>query len=135
MKVLNIQDWCAIIGAIIAIGGVIWGIIRYFHKKCSVKAANLRANFFKSNKSWCLRIYNASDEEIEAFDITVVFPQFDGVITSWKCNEDSYPSLKRHGCFDIRVLLCTAAPDIMPVDIHWRQGKKEFTTSKTAQLR
>lgn len=135
MKNLSVQDWCAIVGTIIALCGVFWGIAKFFHKKMSVKAAKLRANFFKSNKSWNLRIYNASEEDIEAFNIEVIFPDNDGIITSWECDKDKYPSLKKHGHFDIKVMLCTSAPDILPIEIIWDQGKHKFTATETVQLR
>lgn len=103
---LSVQDWCAIIGTIITIGGVIVGIfkvINYLYNKYRIIPANIRANFFKQGQSWRLRIYNASETEIEAKNIKVSIPDTEGVHINWDCEKDICPTLKRHAKLDIDV--------------------------------
>jgi len=137
----NIQDWSAAIGAVIAIGGVIFGTFKgignlflWLKRKYKPQAANIRANFFKQGKGWRIRVYNASETDIHAENVQVIIPETDGIYAHW---DDSkvFPCLKKHGSFDINVLLCTSAPDFMPITIKWVQGKKEFSVSETLQLR
>lgn len=135
---LSVQDWCAIIGTIITVGGVIVGIfkvINYLYNKYRIIPANIRANFFKQGQSWRLRIYNASETEIEAKNIKVSIPDTEGVHINWDCKKDICPTLKRHSRLDIRVLLCTSAPEFIPITICWEQGKKTFSTTEDIQLR
>lgn len=135
---MSIQDWCEIIVAIVAIGGPIAGIVRFLYKKYKIKTASIRANFFKSGKSsWCIRIYNSSQEEIEATNIRISFPKERGFFAQWNCEKDSCPSLKRHASFDISVCLYTSAPDFLDITMKWNQHgtNKEFTTTETISLR
>ena len=94
----------------------------------------MRANFFKQGKGWRIRIYNGSDIDINAENIYVLIPETEGLYARWD-DSKSFPCLKKHGSFDINVLLCTSAPDFMPITIKWVQGKKEFSVSETLQLR
>lgn len=135
------QDWSAAIGTMIAIGGVVFGIFKCIRKlflqlkrKYNPQAATIRANFFKQGKGWRIRIYNASDNDIHAENIQVIIPETEGVYAHWD-ESKTFPSLKKHGSFDINVLLCTSAPDFMPITIKWVQDKKEFSVTETVQLR
>ncbi len=137
----NIQDWGAAIGALIAIGGVLIGCLKvirelaiWIKSKYKPQAANMRANFFKHGNGWRIRIYNGSDTDINAENIHVIIPKIEGLHARWD-DLKSFPCLKRHGSFDILVLLCTCAPDFIPITIKWVQGKKEFSVSETLQLR
>lgn len=95
----------------------------------------MRANFFKYNKGWRLRVYNASETDIEAKNIRVLFPETDGFIAHWDCEKSQFGALKRHGSFDIIVTLCTSAPDSLEITLEWFQGRKKFTTQEIVQLR
>lgn len=137
----SVQDWAAAIGAIIAVGGVVFGalkgigkLILWIKRKYKPKAANIRAYFFKQGKSWRIRVYNASEIDIHAENIQVIIPETEGVYARWD-ESKTFPRLKKHGSFDINVLLCTSAPDFMPITIKWTQGKKEFSVTETIQLR
>ena len=137
----SIQDWAAAIGAIIAVGGVVFGALKgigklflWIRRKYKPKAANIRANFFKQGKSWRIRVYNASEIDIHAENVQVIIPETEGVYARWD-DSKTFPRLKKHGNFDINVLLCTSAPDFMPITIKWTQGKKEFSVTETLQLR
>lgn len=135
---LSVQDICAIIATIIAVGSVIVGIfkgINYLYNKYRIIPANIRANFFKNNKSWCLRIYNASKSDIEAVNIKISFPETEGFLVRWDCNSDICPSLKQHAKLDIHVVLCTSAPNFVPITISWEQGKKSFSIIENIQLK
>lgn len=134
---LSVQDWGTIITTIIAVGSVFIGLIKlinFIYRKFKIYPANIRANFFKQGKSWIIRIYNASEQEIEAKNIRVSIPDTDGVYINWDCEKDICPTLKRHAKLDIRVLLCTSAPDFIPVSISWEQGKKSFSAKEDIQL-
>ncbi|MDE6648925.1 MAG: hypothetical protein K2K45_03245 [Muribaculaceae bacterium] len=137
----TIQDWSAAIGAVIAIGGVVFGIFNGIRKlflwlkhKYNPQAANIRANFFKQGKGWRIRVYNASETDIHAEKVQVIIPETEGVYVHWD-DSKTFPCLKRHGSFDINVLLCTSAPDFMSIFIKWVQNKKEFCVTETIQLR
>lgn len=137
----SVQDWGAAIGAIIAIGGVLFGALKaigklflWLKRKYKPQAANIRANFFKQGKSWRIRVYNASEIDIHAEKIQVIIPATEGVYARWD-DSKTFPCLKKHGSFDINILLCTSAPDFMPIIIKWVQGKKEFCITETIQLR
>lgn len=137
----DVQDWSAAIGAVIAIGGVAFGVFKGIGKlflwlklKYRPQAANIRANFFKQGKGWRIRVYNASEFDIHAEKVQVIIPETKGVHVLWY-DSKTFPCLKKHGSFDINVLLCTSAPDFMPIIIKWSQGKKEFSVTETIQLR
>ena len=137
----SVQDWAAAIGTIIAVGGVIFGalkgigkLILWIKRKYKPKAANIRANFFKQGKSWRIRVYNASEIDIHAENVQVIIPETEGVYARWD-DSKSFTHKKKHGNFDINVILCTSAPDFMPITIKWTQGKKEFSVTETLQLR
>lgn len=137
----NVQDWSAAIGAVIAIGGVVLGVFKGIGKlflwlklKYKPQAANIRANFFKQGKGWRIRVYNASEIDIHAEKVQVIIPETEGVHVRWD-DSKTFPCLKKHGSFDINVLLCTSAADFMPIIIKWSQGKKEFSVTETIQLR
>ena len=137
----TIQDWSAAIGAVIAIGGVVFGIFKgirklflWLKRKYNPQAANIRANFFKQGKGWRIRVYNASETDIHAEKVQVIIPETEGVYVYWD-DSKTFPCLKRHGSFDINVLLCTSAPDFMSIFIKWVQNKKEFSVTETIQLR
>lgn len=137
----DVQDWSAAIGAVIAIGGVVFGVFKGIGKlflwlklKYRPQAANIRANFFKQSKGWRIRVYNASEIDIHAEKVQVIIPETEGVLVRWD-DSKAFPCLKKHGSFDINVLLCTSAPDFMPIIIKWSQGKKEFSVTETIQLR
>lgn len=137
----NIQDWSAAIGAVIAIGGVVFGAFKgignlfiWLKRKYKPQAANIRANFFKQGKGWRIRVYNASETDIHAEKIQVIIPETDGIHACWEDSE-TFPCLKKQGSFDINVLLFTSAPDFMSISIKWVQGKKEFSVTETIQLR
>ena len=137
----DIQDLSAAIGAVIAIGGVLFGafkglakLLLWIKHKSNPQAANIRANFFKQGKGWRIRIYNASDNDIHAENIQVIIPETKGVYSHWD-ETKTFPCLKKHGSFDIHVLLCTSAPDFMSITIKWVQDKKEFNVTETVQLR
>lgn len=141
IKDWSVQDWSAAIGALIAVGGVVFGTIKLIGKLCfwlkrkyRPQAANIRANFFKQGKSWRIRIYNASETDIHAENVHVILPEIEGVIARWD-DSKSWPCLKRYGSFDIHVVLCTSAPDFIPLTIEWSQGKKKFSVTETIQLR
>lgn len=134
---LSIQDICTIIVTIITVVGAIWGLVKSVHfliKKVKVKQAAIRANFFKSGSSWRLRIYNASESDIEAVNVKILIPESEGVYAHWDCDKDICPSLKRHARFDIHMTLCTSAPNFIPITIEWKQGKKVFSTIENVQL-
>lgn len=137
----SVQDWAATIGTIIAVGGVIFGALKgigklifWIKRKYKPKAANIRANFFKQGKSWRIRVYNASEIDIHAENVHVIILKTEGVYARWD-ESKTFPRLKKHGSFDINVLLCTSAPDFMPITIKWTQSKKEFSVTETIQLR
>lgn len=131
---LSIQDICAIVGATVAIGGVFVAVFKYILQKCEVKQAVIRANFFKLGNSWRLRVYNASESDIEAENVKVLIPETKGIFVHWDCNKDMCPSLKRHARFDIHLTLYTSAPNFIPITIEWEQGKKIFSTIENVQL-
>ncbi len=137
----SVQDWAAAIGTIIAIGGVVFGALKgigklflWLKRKYKPQAANMRANFFKQGKSWRIRVYNASEIDIDAEKVQVIIPDIEGVYVHWD-DSKTFPCLKNHGSFDINVLLCTSAPDFMTIIIKWVQDKKEFSVTETLQLR
>ena len=137
----SVQDWAAAIGAIIAVGGVVFGALKgigrlflWLKRKYKPQAANIRANFFKQGKGWHIRIYNASETDIHAEKVQVIIPETEGVYARWD-DAKTFPCLKKHGSFDINVLLCTSAPDFMSIFIKWVQNKKEFSVTETIQLR
>ncbi len=94
----------------------------------------MRANFFKQGKSWHIRVYNASESDILSEKVQVFIPDTEGVHVHWD-DSKTFPCLKKHGSFDINVLLCTSAPYFMPIIIKWTQGKKQFSVTETLQLR
>ena len=137
----SFQDWAAAIGTIIAIGGVVFGALKgigklflWLKRWYKPQAADIRANFFKQGKSWRIRVYNASESDIYAEKVQVIIPDTEGVYVRWD-DSKTFPCLKKHGSFDISVLLCTSAPDFMPIIIKWVQGKKKFSVTETLQLR
>jgi hypothetical protein len=134
---LSFQDIGAIGSVLALLWGAFVGIKKFFLKKFFIKKADIRANFFKCNKSWKIRIYNASSEELEAIDIRVYFPEEDNYSVNWDSENDSFPSLKKHASFDITVLLYTTSPDYTTIRIEWKQpkSKKIFTCSETLSLR
>ena len=75
VKELSVADWCAIIGTSIVLLGGIWKSFNFLYKKLNMKPATIRANFFKSSKSWTLRIYNSSNSDIDAISI-LLKPEF-----------------------------------------------------------
>ena len=131
---LSIQDICAILGAIVAIGGVFIAVGKYVLKRCKVKQAVIRVNFFKLGNSWRLRVYNASESDIEAVNVKVHIPETEGVYAHWDCDKDICPSLKKHAKFDIHITLCSSAPNFIPITIEWKQRKKFFSTIESIQL-
>ncbi len=133
---LSVQDWCAIIGAIAVIGGGVFGFYKWLKRKFKVKEAKIRINFIKLGKSWRFRVYNSSDEDIEATNIRVIFPDGDKYYVQWDSEKDSFPSLKRHDSFDIYAMLYEKSARHTTVRLEWNQegSKKIFTTSETVSL-
>lgn len=137
MNEWSIQDWCAIIGAIgIVCGGLLW-LNTWLNKWFKTPTANMRINFFKIGKSWRFRIYNSSEENIEALNIRVYFPEEDEYTVNWDSEKEQYPSLKRHGSFDIVAHLYSNSPRHTTVRLEWNQfgTKKLYTTSETVALK
>lgn len=131
----SVQDWCAVIALVITVISAIYGFILWL-KKLRTKPAVIRANFFKQGKSWRFRIYNSSNEDIEAKDVRVFFDNTEEFAVQWNSDNESFPSLKRHSSFDIYAMLYTSSPRHTTVVIKWRQDNtsKEFTTSETVSL-
>lgn len=136
MRELSVQDWCAIIGAMAVIVGALFGFYKWLKRKLKVKEAKIRINFFKLGKSWRFRVYNSSDEDIEATNIRVIFPDGDEYAVQWNSEKDSFPSLKRHGSFDIYAMLYTSSARHTTVQLEWNQEgtKRIFTTFETVSL-
>ena len=136
MSSWSVQDWCAIIGAFgVVCGGVLW-FNKRLNKKIKITKANMRVNFFKLGKSWRFRIYNSSEEDIEAQKVRIYFPEEDDYAIDWDSEKDEYPSLKRHGSFDIVACLYNNSPRYTTVKIQWHQNgsKKIYSTSETVAL-
>lgn len=95
----------------------------------------MRVNFFRTGKSWRFRIYNSSEEEIEARNIRVIFPDEEYHV-QWDSKKDMFPSLKRHGSFDIYALIYTSTNSHTTVRIEWNQegSNKVFSTLETVSL-
>ncbi len=137
MNEWSVQDWCAIIGALgVVCGGLLW-LNKYLNKRFKIAKANMRVNFFKYGKSWRFRIYNSSDEDIEALNVRVYFPEEDEYAINWDSEKDEHPSLKRHGSFDIVAHLFNNSPRHTTVRIEWRQNrtKEVYSTSETVALK
>lgn len=133
---LSVQDWGAIVSVISVIGGSILGLCKWLKRKLRVKEAKIRINLIKLGNSWRFRVYNASDEDIEALNIRVLFPNEDGYDVQWDSEKDSFPSLKRHGNFDIFAVLYTSSTYHTTIQLKWNQvgSKKQFTTTETVSL-
>lgn len=137
MSEWSVQDWGAFIGAVAAVcGGILW-LTKWLNKKLKKPTADMRVNFFKVGKSWRFRIYNSSEEDIEALNIKVYFPEEDEYAINWDSSKEQHPSLKRHGSFDIVAHLYTTSPRHTTVRLEWNQAgsKKLFTTSETVALK
>ena len=107
MNEWSVQDRCAIIGALgVVCGGLLW-LNKWLNRRFKITKANMRVNFFRTGKSWRFRIYNSSEEEIEARNIRVIFPDEEYHV-QWDSKKDMFPSLKRHGSFDIYALIYTS---------------------------
>lgn len=136
MNEWSIQDWCAIIGAIgVVCGGLLW-LNKWLNKRLKITKANMRVNFFKYGKSWRFRVYNSSEDEIEARNIKVIFPDDEEYHVQWDSKKDMFPSLKRHGSFDIYALIYTSTNSHTTVRIEWNQEgtNKIFSTEETVSL-
>lgn len=132
----SIQDWCAIIGAIgVVCGGLLW-FNKWLNKRFNITKANMRVNFFKYGKSWRFRVYNSSEDEIEARNIKVIFPDDEEYQVHWDSKKDIFPSLKRHGSFDIYALIYTCTNRHTTIRIEWNQegSNKIFSTEETVSL-
>lgn len=135
MNDISLVDWCTIIGAATAILGVLYTPLKSLYAKLNLKKATVRANFFRNNNSWILRIYNSSDCDIEAKNIKVFFENYDNFFTLWNCEKDIFPSLKRQGHFDIPFTLLISSPETLLIKIQWKQGIFCFSTKEIVQLR
>ena len=135
IKEFSVADWCAIIGTAIVILGGIWKSFNFFCKQLNLKPATIRANFFKSSKSWTLRIYNSSNSNIDAKNIIVSFQKNEKFYTSWDCEKDVIPLLKKQGHYDIPFTLYYGAPDTLHIKLTWKQGVKKFSTNDIIQLK
>lgn len=135
MNEWSVQDRCAIIGALgVVCGGLLW-LNKWLNRRFKITKANMRVNFFRTGKSWRFRIYNSSKEEIEARNIRVIFPDEEYHV-QWDSKKDMFPSLKRHGSFDIYALIYTSTNSHTTVRIEWNQegSNKVFSTLETVSL-
>lgn len=135
VKELSVADWCAVIGTSIVLLGGIWKSFNFLYKKLNMKPATIRANFFKSSKSWTLRIYNSSNSDIDAKNIIVRFQKTEKFYTSWDCKKDVIPLLKKQGHYDIPFILYYGAPDTLHIKLIWKQGIMKFSTTDIIQLK
>lgn len=137
MQEWSVQDWCAIIGAIIAISGVVFGVCKWIKRKIEVKKAQIRVNFFKVGKRWRFRVYNSSDEDIEALNVRVLFPDRNEYFVQWDPEKDCFPRLKSHESFDIYAVLYESSPRHTTVLLKWEQEgtEKQFLTTETVALK
>lgn len=93
------------------------------------------STFSRLEKVGVSRIYNSSEEEIEALNIRVIFPDEEYHV-QWDSQKDMFPSLKRHGSFDIYALIYTSTHSHTTVRIEWNQegSNKVFSTLETVSL-
>lgn len=140
MNEWSVQDWSAVLGVIIAAIGGVCGFLmwlnKYLKNKYVIRPAKIRVNFFKYGKGWRFRIYNSSDEEIEALNLKVHFSDEDTYNVNWNSDKEMYPSLKQHASFDIHAYLYESSPRFTTITLEWEQAgsNKIFTTKETVSL-